>query len=167
MRRRASWPPSGCGCPRAAALTLDDVDIARRVVHVRHGKGDKSRWARFDLETAKALDRYKRARGRHPHADLDALWLGRVGAFTADGIPLMLKRRVTAAGIPHVWAHRIRDGEVTNGTPMGRGVVADRARHPLVTDICVTHRLWITSSLRCRGTLDRGEIPARNMTAGP
>jgi integrase len=49
-----------------------------------------------------------RLRGRHPKADLDALWLGKKGKMTGSGITQMLERRATDAGIENVHPHRFR-----------------------------------------------------------
>lgn len=101
---------TGLRLSEAADLAVADLDLVRRVVFVRHGKGDRARFARFDAETARALDRYKRARGRHRHADLPWLWLARLGRLTSSGIPIMVKRRAEAAGIGHVHPHMFRHG---------------------------------------------------------
>lgn len=99
---------TGLRLAELADLRLGDVDLTKRVAYVTHGKGDKARWVRFDAETATALDRYKRARGRHRNAHLPWLWLARMGRFTAKGIPLMLVRRAEQAGIGHLHAHQLR-----------------------------------------------------------
>lgn len=99
---------TGMRLAEVADLRVGDVDLLKRVAYVEHGKGDKARWVRFDAETAAALDRYKRARGRHRHAGMPWLWLARMGRFTAKGIPLMLVRRAEQAGIGHVHPHQLR-----------------------------------------------------------
>lgn len=99
---------TGLRLSELADLGLADVDLARRIVYVRHGKGDKARFVRFDPATATALDRYRRSRGRHRHAGLDRLWLSRLGRLTASGIPILINRRATQAGIGHVHAHMLR-----------------------------------------------------------
>lgn len=90
------------------ALRLDDVDLVQRVVLVRHGKGDKHRFTRYDSPTAVLIDRYRRARGRHKHAQLPQLWLGRVGPLTVSGAQNMLRRRAAQAGIGHLHPHQLR-----------------------------------------------------------
>lgn len=76
----------------------------RRIVSVRHGKGDKARLVRYDAATAAALDRYKRVReavevdGRHagdgwrgsdllhvPRCQLSPSGAAASPAVTADG----------------------------------------------------------------------------------
>ncbi len=99
---------TGLRLSEVADLAVDDLDLARRVVFVRHGTGDRARFARFDSETARVLDRYKRARGRHRYAEQSWLWLARLGRLTSNGIPIMLKRRAGEAGLDHVHAHMFR-----------------------------------------------------------
>jgi site-specific recombinase XerD len=99
---------TGMRLSELATLRLADVDLAKRVAFIEHGKGDRARFVRFDAGTATALDRYLRARGRHAKAALGWLWLSRNGRFTNKGIPLMLERRAEAAGIGHLHAHMFR-----------------------------------------------------------
>lgn len=90
------------------ALTIEDLDLIRRVAYVRHGKGDKARFVRFDAPTAAAVDRYRRARARHRLAALPALWLSRLGPLRANGLTFALDRRAAMAGIGHVHPHQLR-----------------------------------------------------------
>jgi site-specific recombinase XerD len=99
---------TGLRLAEAANLRVGDVDLAKRLAYIPHGKGDKARWIRFDPGTATAVDRYLRARARHRHAHLDALWLARLGPFSVKGIPIMLARRAELAGIGHLHAHQLR-----------------------------------------------------------
>ena len=79
--------------PRRAellGLRVGDVDLDARVVSVL-GKGRRPRSLRFGRKTAKALDRYDVARGKHPYAYLESYWLSRRGTLTESGLALMLK----------------------------------------------------------------------------
>ncbi len=91
-----------------AGMRLADVDDYYEVVRVV-GKGGRERALPFGKNTARALDRYLRARSRHPHADLEWLWIGRKGRVTASGIRQVLRRRGQQAGIdglhPHLFRH--------------------------------------------------------------
>jgi len=89
-------------------LTIGDLDLVRRIVSVRHGKGDKARLVRYDAATAAALDRYKRVRARHLHAASPWLWIGHRGRVTRKGVPRMLDKRAAIAGIDHVHPHQLR-----------------------------------------------------------
>jgi site-specific recombinase XerD len=88
-----------------AGLTLADVDFDLDVLLVL-GKGRRERALPFGRTAALALDRYLRARARHPH--LDWLWLGKKGRLTASGLAQMLERRGQQAGLPNLHPHRLR-----------------------------------------------------------
>ena len=72
-----------------AGLAVGDVVFERSVVVVSAGssKSRRSRAVPFGTRTAKALDRYVRARRRHPTADRDELWLGLKGPMTERDRP--------------------------------------------------------------------------------
>jgi site-specific recombinase XerD len=91
-----------------AGLTVENVDLRAKVATVV-GKGRRPRTVAFGAKTARALDRYLRARRRHPACDdLDCFWLGQRGRLSADGIRQALERRGAAAGIDGLHAHRFR-----------------------------------------------------------
>jgi len=90
-----------------AGLRVTDVDDDNDVALVT-GKGSRPRACPFGAKTGQALDRYLRARSRHPLANLAELWLGPRGPFTAEGVRQMLARRGEDAGIGHVHAHMFR-----------------------------------------------------------
>ncbi len=93
----------------AAGLRALDIDFDHDVAHVV-GKGRRPRSCPFGRKTAQALDRYLRARTRHPHAASEWLWLGKKGRLTDTGIAQLLRRRAEAAGLkrnvhPHLFRH--------------------------------------------------------------
>lgn len=91
-------------------LTLDHVDLDEQVALVL-GKGRRPRACPYGSKTATALDRYLRARARHPWAEQSqALWLGDLnkGPMTPDGIEQMIRRRARQAGLDGVHAHMFR-----------------------------------------------------------
>lgn len=90
-----------------AGLTVDDVVFGDDVVLVV-GKGRRPRSCPFGQKTALALDRYLRARAKHPHAGLPALWLGRKGAMSQSGLSQMVRRRGREAGIADLHPHMLR-----------------------------------------------------------
>ena len=67
------------------ALELGDVDLMARAVVLRTGNGGRARVARIDPETASAVDRYIRARGRHRLGHLPELWIWRDGPMGISG----------------------------------------------------------------------------------
>ncbi len=99
---------TGVRLAELCALQVADLDLARGVAYVRHGKGDKARLVGYDDKTGAALDRYLRARARHRLAALPDLWLSRFGPFGRKGAQHMIGRRCAEAGIrPFHW-HTLR-----------------------------------------------------------
>jgi site-specific recombinase XerD len=123
-----------------SGLTVDDVDIRDRVVHVlgkgSNRSGPRRRAVPLGVKCAQALDRYLRERRRHPHADLPALWLGarNRGPVSPDGIDAILKRRGAQAGVSihphqlrHSWASEFRSAGGSEGDLMILGGWRSRA----------------------------------------
>lgn len=117
---------TGCRLAEIANLRLADVDLPAREITVT-GKAAKTRTVRIDHKAALAVDRYLRARAKHPAAELAALWIGerrRVG-MTPDGVYHMVQRRGAALGLRihphlfrHTFAHRWLDAGGTEGDLM-------------------------------------------------
>jgi integrase len=81
-------------------LTVDDIDLDACLADIVL-KGRREHEAPFGAKTAQALDRYLRARRRHPRAkELPHLWLGPQGRHTKSGVAQMLKRRCNRARPP-------------------------------------------------------------------
>jgi site-specific recombinase XerD len=100
---------TGIRAGEAVALQLQDVNVRAGLLLVRRGKGGKGRAIGFGAATARALDRYLRARRSHPRADAPALWVGYAGrGFTYDALLRALGRRAKAAGISPFWPHMLR-----------------------------------------------------------
>lgn len=101
-----------------AGLGVHDVDWDQDVVVVI-GKGRRPRSAPFGRKAGVALDRYLRVRANHPHAHLDALWLGMHGAMTSSGVLQIVKKRGEQAGIqglhPHVFRHTFANTWLKSG----------------------------------------------------
>jgi site-specific recombinase XerD len=90
-----------------AGLTVEDLDLDLNVARVL-GKGRRPRSCPFGKKTARALDRYFRARARHREADRPELWLGRAGPMTNSGVYQVVRDRSRQAGIGHVHPHQLR-----------------------------------------------------------
>ena len=93
----------------AADPTQNDLDLDQGVLRV-HGKGGRERILPIGRRTEQALDRYLRARARHPHAREPWLWIGRVGRLTDSGISQIVRDRCRKAGLredihPHQFRH--------------------------------------------------------------
>ena len=97
----------GVRCSELMNLTVEDVDRDQQVVFVV-GKGRRPRAVPYGKRTAQALDRYLRARARHPHGDEKWLWIGVKGRLSDSGLRQMLERRGELAGIGHVYPHQFR-----------------------------------------------------------
>jgi site-specific recombinase XerD len=93
-----------------AALEVKDLDLDDDNVALVFGKGRRPRACPFGAKTARALDRYLRARASHAYAELPALWVTRLGAMTESGIRQMVKRRGEQAGIDGLHPHVLRHG---------------------------------------------------------
>jgi site-specific recombinase XerD len=99
---------SGMRVGEMAGLRVDDLDFEGGVAIVT-GKGNRRRAAPFGTKTTLALRRYLRARARHSHAGVDALWLGLFGAWAGPpAFSQMLERRGRDAGIDHIHPHMFR-----------------------------------------------------------
>ena len=86
---------------------VNDVDLDDEVVRVL-GKGRRWRLVSIGSKTARALDRYLRLRAQHSDAFSDALWLGRRGPLTDQGLRLVIRRRGEEAGLGRIWPHQLR-----------------------------------------------------------
>jgi site-specific recombinase XerD len=103
---------TGARLAEVANLQLDsedggDVDLDGGVLRVL-GKGRRQRLLPIGARTVKALDRYIRARARHPRAVEPWLWIGSRGRMTPSGIRQMVWRRSEQAGIGRIHPHTLR-----------------------------------------------------------
>src|SRR5439155_8870370 len=104
---------TGARLSEVGGLTLDDVSLDAMVLSVRGKRSrgrERPRLVPFGAKTAKALDRYVTSfRTRHYAAGkTDALWLGRDGEMTPNGVAQAVKSRGVAAGLPWLHAHALR-----------------------------------------------------------
>lgn len=89
------------------AINLDDDQGGSAWVH---GKYSKDRMVYFGTKTARAVDRYLRARNRHRAATSDRLWLSQRGPISYDGMTWSINQRATKARLgthlrPHMFRH--------------------------------------------------------------
>jgi site-specific recombinase XerD len=100
---------TGMRAGEVVGLTVADVDLTRELATVRRGKGGKGRVVPFSSTTARAIDRYLRARRAHRLADTAALWLGDRGKELAYyGLHAALKYRAGLAGLTGFHPHLLR-----------------------------------------------------------
>ncbi|OBH22496.1 hypothetical protein A9X03_15395 [Mycobacterium sp. E1715] len=100
---------TGARASELLALNITDVDLDECMAHI-HGKGGKSRRARFSHGTAAALDRYVRARrSRVTRPTSGPLWLSVRGQrLSYTGLRTTLQERASDAGVVAFHAHRLR-----------------------------------------------------------
>ena len=93
-----------------------DLDLHARQIRIR-GKGRTARTVKISHQAARSLDRYLRARARHPQAWRSQLWLGvnGRGPLTAGGIYQAVARRGRQAGVS-VYPHRSGTTSATPGS---------------------------------------------------
>ncbi|EYR62997.1 integrase [Actinotalea ferrariae CF5-4] len=100
---------TGTRAGETIALEVPDVDLLAGTAIVRRGKGGKGRIVPFGPQTARAIDRYKRARATHRLAGTPALWLGDRGKeFSYDALHKTLRERAAKAGITGFHPHLLR-----------------------------------------------------------
>ena len=96
-----------------AGLRLADVDLADRLLYVA-GKGSQRSGPRYravplGARATRALDRYMRARRRHPLAERPELWLGVQGrTLGVEGVDKAVRRRGAQAGLKGIHPHQLR-----------------------------------------------------------
>lgn len=115
---------TGARLEEMESIKLGEV---QRTEILLHGKGDRERIVPVGPAAAKALDRYIRARHRHPDAELPWLWLGAKGRLTRSGITQIMRRRGKQAGVPGLHPHRFRHSFADNWL-MNGGQEADLMR---------------------------------------
>ena len=104
---------SGLRVGELIGLCPPDVDVAKRLVTVRRGKGGKSRLVPCSPELAGSLLAYLLAR---PAVVGDLLFVsndgngGARGALSVEGVRQMLRRRCKAAGLRYMHPHLFRHG---------------------------------------------------------
>jgi site-specific recombinase XerD len=113
---------SGLRNAELCALTVSDVDIQSRSVHVRKGKGGKERMVPLGTEATKALTEYL---GKRPKAELDKpLFPSKTGkALSPAGLRLLLRRTRQKAGVTvRATPHSLRHACATHLLRAGAGI---------------------------------------------
>jgi site-specific recombinase XerD len=89
------------------AMQFDDLNLEEQSILV-HGKGKIERLVAFGNHAAHALDAYLRARMKHKHAHMDAVWITSHGAMYNRTVNVIFERRAKQAGLGRVWPHLMR-----------------------------------------------------------
>ncbi len=98
---------TGLRASEAIGITLDDMDLDAMTISVL-GKGRRRRLVTYGPKTGQAIDRYLRARAKHPNGKLLALWISTKGALTDSGLRQLLERRCDQAGVDRIHPHQLR-----------------------------------------------------------
>ena len=120
---------TGLRISEALALKARDLDHARQVIHVRHGKGDKERQVKLGETLYQLLRSYWReVRMKGPHPELlskdSLLFAGASGApMSLGGARKALKLATREAGItklitPHTFRHSYATQQLETGTEL-------------------------------------------------
>lgn len=100
---------TGCRAEEVLSLRLDDLDMTRQTAYVRRGKGGKPRIVPFGPGAAQRLDRYLRARRKHPRSGSPWLWVSdKSEHLSYQGMQSALYARARQAGVRHFHYHRLR-----------------------------------------------------------
>jgi site-specific recombinase XerD len=99
---------TGARLAEVTGLRVEDVDLDQLTLVLTQTKGRAPRLVGIGYRTAKAIDRYFRARRSHPDAHTSALWLGTRGPITPSGVRQITRRRAAAAGLEHLHPHQFR-----------------------------------------------------------
>lgn len=92
-------------------LTLADIQVGKKQVVVRHGKGDRPRTCCVAPSFFQVLNRYLQE--ERPQTDSEALFVSLKGAhrgqpLTVHGLTTIVEYHRTKAGTPHIQCHRLR-----------------------------------------------------------
>lgn len=144
---------SGLRVGELIALTAHEIDVQRRIVFVRSGKGNKDRLVPCHPDVAAALVGYLFTR---PQWDGPELWLsndgygGARGPLTAEGVRQMLRRRCKRIGLRHLNPHAFRHGYAMAmlNAGMHLSAVADTMGHHSVKVTEQTYARWLTGPLQ-------------------
>ncbi len=151
---------TGMRAGEVTGLTVADVDLNRGLVTVRRGKGGKGRVAPFGDQTARAIDRYLRARRTHRLAETDTLWLGDRGKnLEYYGLHSALKYRAELAGLTKFHPHLLRH------TAASRWLAAGGSEGGLMAVAGWSTRDMIDRYTRATAA-DRAAVEARGLNLG-
>ena len=99
---------TGMRLSELTCVTLTDVDLKEKTIHIPKAKGGKNRDVPIGVKTAAALDRYLRKRATHKFVESERLWVGKEGPLAAHTIYRMIDYRCKRTGLPHSFPHQFR-----------------------------------------------------------
>ncbi len=105
---------TGCRLGEAAGLRWcpddeehHDVDLDQGVLRLL-GKGRRWRIVSLGPKSARAMDKYLRLRAGHRDAASSALWLGKKGPLSDQGVRVAIQHRGELAGLGRIHPHMLR-----------------------------------------------------------
>ena len=94
------------------SITMNDLDLSRNRIHIRHGKGDKDRYVSYGTVAAKALRHYLAERPGEAKKHGDYLFVNflryKGHKMSGGSLSKLLQRIGRRAGVSDVHAHRFR-----------------------------------------------------------
>ena len=130
---------TGLRIAEMAGINVDDIDMEERQVVVM-GKGRRSRSVRFVKESRSDITRYLLRRAQHPHAENDALWVGKRGRMQPNGIYQMIVRRCEEAGLERIHPHMFRHSFATHlleSSEFSQQVIDQNDIEVFTTQVCI------------------------------
>jgi integrase/recombinase XerD len=115
---------TGARANEVLGMRVDDVDMSRMIAVITVGKGGRGRIVPFGFHAARYLDRYLRARKKHPRASSEWLWIGGDGGqytnhLVYNGMAASLRKRALDAGVEGFHYHRLRHSMASNWLAKG------------------------------------------------
>ncbi len=148
-------------------LGLVDLDLEQGLLRVT-GKGSRTRLVAIGAVTVRALDRYVRARAKHPKADLASLWIGKKGRLTESGLAELVRDRGLQAGLstrvhPHLFRHAYAHMMLASGMQETdlMAVVGWRSRDMVARYAASTRAERAINAARALSPVDRLDGPGR------
>jgi site-specific recombinase XerD len=148
-------------------LRLEDVDLDQGLLRVT-GKGSRTRFVPVGAQTVRSLDRYLRARAKHPTATSAQVWLSRRGVLRESGLADLVRDRGREAGLtirlhPHAFRHAYAHAMLAAGMQETdlMAVVGWRSREMVTRYAAATRAERAIAAARKLSPVDRLAEPTR------
>jgi site-specific recombinase XerD len=144
---------AGLRAGEVVGLSVEDFDLAARLLVVRAGKGGDDRLVPLLPAVARSFVEYTLARPPWPSGALmlaaDGGALQPAGILTANGLRQMLRRRCEAAGLRYLNPHAFRHGLATRLLNAGgdMALVQRVLGHKTIATTAEVYAVWLTDGL--------------------